>query len=93
MNKGTVYHNNIIFSKTQVEIMFNFIYAVCMLNVHWAGGVRQTEMHTAEAFVPERSAAEVEVAVGKLKSYKSPGFDQISAELFSRRGSIAFGDS
>jgi hypothetical protein len=37
-----------------------------LLNVHRAGGVRQTEMHTAELFVPEPSASEVEVAVGKL---------------------------
>jgi hypothetical protein len=37
------------------------------------GGVRQTEMHTAKPFVPEPSASEVEVAVQKLKKYKSPG--------------------
>jgi hypothetical protein len=35
-----------------------------LLNVHGAGGVRQTEMHTAEPFVPQPSASEVEVAVG-----------------------------
>jgi hypothetical protein len=52
-----------------------------LLNVHGAGGVRQTEMHTAELFVPEPNASEVEVATGKLKSYKSPGVDQIPAEL------------
>jgi hypothetical protein len=45
------------------------------------GGVRKTEMHTAELFVPEPRASEVEVAVGKLKCYKSPGVDQIPAEL------------
>jgi hypothetical protein len=50
----------------------------CQLpNVHGAGGVRQTEMHTAEPFVPELSASEVEVAIGKLKRYKSLGADQI----------------
>jgi hypothetical protein len=38
-----------------------------LLNVHGASGVMQTEMHTAELFVPERSASEVEVAIGKLK--------------------------
>jgi hypothetical protein len=27
-------------------------------------------MHTAEPFVPEPSASEVEVAIGKLKRYK-----------------------
>jgi hypothetical protein len=38
-------------------------------------------MHTAEAFVPEPSASGVEVAIGKLKRYKSPGVDLIPAEL------------
>jgi hypothetical protein len=52
-----------------------------LLNVHGAGGVRQTEMHTAEPFVPEPSSSEVEVAIEKLKRYKSPGVDQIPAEL------------
>jgi hypothetical protein len=32
-------------------------------------------------FVPEASATEVEVAIGKLKRYKLPGLDQIPAEL------------
>jgi hypothetical protein len=44
-----------------------------------AGGVRQTKMHTAEPFVPEPSTSEAEAAVGKLKSYKAPGVDQIQA--------------
>jgi hypothetical protein len=46
-----------------------------LLNVHGAGGVRKTEIHTAEPFVPEPIASEVEVAIGKLKRYKSPGVD------------------
>jgi hypothetical protein len=50
------------------------------------GGVRQTEMHTAKPFVPEPSASEAEVAIGKLKSYKCPGVDQIPAELIQARG-------
>jgi hypothetical protein len=37
-------------------------------------------MHTAEPFVPEPSALEVQVAIGKLERYKSAG-DQIPAEL------------
>jgi hypothetical protein len=52
----------------------------CQLwNVHGAGGVRKTEMHTAEPFVPEPSASEVEVATGRLKRDKSSGVDQIPA--------------
>jgi hypothetical protein len=57
-----------------------------LLNVHGAGGVRQTDIHTAEKYVPEPSASEVEVPIGKLKSYKSPGVDQIPAELVQAGG-------
>jgi hypothetical protein len=39
------------------------------------------DIHTAEPLVLEASLVEVEVAVGKLKSCKSLGIDQISAEL------------
>jgi hypothetical protein len=35
----------------------------------------------AEPLVPEPSLVEVEIAIRKLKSYKSPGTDQILAEL------------
>jgi hypothetical protein len=52
-----------------------------MLNVHGAGGVRQTELHTAEPFVLQPCKSEVEVAIGNLKRYKSSGGDQIPAEL------------
>jgi hypothetical protein len=39
------------------------------------------DIHTAEPLVPEPSLVEVEIATGKLRSYKSPGTDQIPAEL------------
>jgi hypothetical protein len=45
------------------------------------GDIRQTEINTADPLVPEPSSFEVEIAVGKLKRYKSPGIDQILAEL------------
>jgi len=51
------------------------------LNVHGAKDVRQEEIHTAEPLVPEPNAFEVELAIEKLKSHKSPGIDQIPAEL------------
>jgi hypothetical protein len=35
----------------------------------WVGGVSQTEVQTAEPFVPQPSISEVEVAIGKLKTY------------------------
>ena len=42
--------------------------------------VWQTEIHTAESLASEPSAFEVELAIEKLKSYKSPVIDQIPAE-------------
>jgi hypothetical protein len=57
-----------------------------LLNVRGVGGVRQTQMHTAESFMPEPSASEVEVAIGKLRRYKSLGVDQIPAELIQAGG-------
>jgi len=44
------------------------------------------EIHTVEPLVPESSASEVELAIDKLKSHKSPGIDQISAELIKAGG-------
>jgi hypothetical protein len=38
-----------------------------LLNVCGAGGVRQTEMHTAEPFMPEPSASELKSAIRKLE--------------------------
>jgi hypothetical protein len=35
----------------------------------------ETEIHTAEPLVPEPSSSEVEIAIEKLKRYKSPGID------------------
>jgi len=52
-----------------------------LLNVHWSKDVRQEEIHTAEPLVPEPSAFEIELAIEKLKSHKSPGIVQIPAEL------------
>jgi hypothetical protein len=43
--------------------------------------VRQTEIRTAEPLVSEPSAVDVEMAMERLKRHKSPGIDQISAEL------------
>jgi hypothetical protein len=43
-------------------------------------------IHTAEPLVPEPSLVEVEIAIGKLKSYKFPGTDHILAELIKAGG-------
>jgi hypothetical protein len=52
-----------------------------LLNVHRASDVRQIEIYIAEPLVPDPSPPEVEIAIAKLKRYKSPGSDQILAEL------------
>ena len=54
-----------------------------LLNVHGVSDVRQRETHTAEPLVPEPSAFEVELAIDKLKSHKSPGADLIPTELIN----------
>jgi len=38
-----------------------------LLNVHEDNDVRQAKIHTVEPLVPEPSAFEVELAIGKLK--------------------------
>jgi hypothetical protein len=50
--------------------------------------VRQTEAHMAEQLVPGPNCLEVEIAVAKLKKYKSSGSDQILAELIQAGGEI-----
>ena len=52
-----------------------------LLNVHGVKDVGRVEIPTAESLVPEPSAFEVELAIDKLKSHKSPGIDEIKAEL------------
>jgi hypothetical protein len=49
----------------------------------YVGGnyVRHSEMRMVEPLVPEPSAFGVEIAIEKLKTYRSPTVDQIVAEL------------
>jgi hypothetical protein len=44
------------------------------------------DIQTAEQLFPEPSLIEVEIAIGKLKSYKSAGTDHILAELIKVEG-------
>jgi hypothetical protein len=48
-----------------------------LLNVHVVHGVRQMDIYTAEPLV----LVVVEITIGKLKSYKSLGTNQIPAEF------------
>ena len=54
-----------------------------ILNVRGVNDVRQTNTHSRTT---EPSASKVELAVEKLKSHKSPGIDQIPAELIKAGG-------
>jgi hypothetical protein len=42
--------------------------------------------------VPESSLVEVEIAIGKLKSYKFPGTDQIPTELIKTGGETLYSE-
>jgi hypothetical protein len=59
-----------------------------LLNVHSVSDVRQIQIHTAEPLVPCISHLEVEIAVAKFEKCKSPGSDQIRAELIQARSEI-----
>jgi hypothetical protein len=56
------------------------------LNVLGIIDIRQIEVHTAEPSVCKASSFKVEVAVEKLKRYKSAGIYQIPAELIQAGG-------
>jgi len=51
-----------------------------LFNVRGVKDVGQAEIHTVEPLVPEPSASELELAIDKLESHKSPGIDHILAE-------------
>jgi hypothetical protein len=57
-----------------------------LLNVHNVSDVRQIEVYKAELLVPGPSHLEVEIAIAKLKKYKSPGNDEILVELILAGG-------
>ena len=56
------------------------------LNVHGVNDVRQTAVHTTEPLVPEPCAFEVQMVIEKLNRNKSPGIDQIPAEVIKPGG-------
>jgi hypothetical protein len=56
--------------------------------VHNICGVKKAEVHMHEPLVPSPSRLEVEIVIAKLKKYKSPGSDQIPAELIQSGGEM-----
>jgi hypothetical protein len=69
------------------KIFFNQV-----LNVHGAHDVRQKDIHRAEPLMPVPNLVKVEIAIGKLKSCKSPGSDQILAELIKAGGETLYSE-
>jgi hypothetical protein len=63
-----------------------------VLNVHGVHDGRQMVIHVVEPLVPEPALVEVEIAIGKLKSYKSPGSDNIPAELIKAGGETLYSE-
>jgi hypothetical protein len=61
-------------------------YFSLLLNVHSVSDVRHIEVHTGEPLGPGPSPLEIEIATTNLKRYKSPGSDQIPAELIKAGG-------
>jgi hypothetical protein len=59
-----------------------------LLDVHRISDIRHIEIHTAEPLVPDPSPFEVEIAIAKLKRYKSPDTDQIPVALIQAGGEI-----
>jgi hypothetical protein len=57
-----------------------------VINVHVVHNVGQKDIQTVEPFVPEPTPIDVEIAIRKLRCYKSPGADQILAELIRAGG-------
>ena len=54
-----------------------------LFNIHGVNDGRQRKIHTVEPLVPEPSAFEVELAIEKLRSHRSPGIDQVPEELIT----------
>jgi hypothetical protein len=61
-------------------------YFLKLLNVHNSSDFRQIEVHMTEPLVLGPSRLEVEIAIAKFGKYKSPGSDQILAELIQAGG-------
>jgi hypothetical protein len=74
-------------SHTILNIWKNYLCQ--LLNVLDVSGVRQREMRTGEPLAYEPSRLGFEIAIEKLKRYKSPGVDQIPAELIQAGGNTS----
>jgi hypothetical protein len=63
-----------------------------VLNIHGVHDVKQMDIHMAEPLVPEPSLVEVEITIGKFRSYKSPGTDHIPAKMIKTGGKTLYSE-
>jgi hypothetical protein len=56
------------------------------LNVQRVNNLRQTEKHTAESLVSDPSSLSVKIAIETMIRPKSPGTDEIPAEVTQAEG-------
>jgi hypothetical protein len=61
---------------------------ICLQIVHRVSDVRQIEIHSTAPLVHDPSPFKVDIVIVKLLKYKSPGSDQIPAELIQAGGEI-----
>ena len=57
-----------------------------LFNVHGVKDVGQVEIPTADSLLSEPSALKIELVFDKLKNRKSPGIDELPAELIKAGG-------
>jgi hypothetical protein len=65
----------------QFLLGFSNVHVFLCHPVHGVNVVRQAALHITQRIVPEQCDFEVEMVTGKLKRSRSPGVDQIPAEL------------
>jgi hypothetical protein len=60
------------------------------MNAHWINDIRQANIYSAGTPLTEKNDVVFDVAIEKLKRHKSPGMDQIPAEVIEagRRHSL-----
>jgi hypothetical protein len=63
-----------------------------LLNVHGVTDIRQIKMYRAEPSVPETNCFQVDIAIEKLKMYKSPDINQIPANLTEAGGNTLYSE-
>lgn len=75
------------------DFKFAFIFLFCasvmlsqLLNMHRTGGVRHTDMHEGEPFVPEPSAFEAKVDTGTLKNINRQALIRFQQNCFKQQG-------